>query len=141
MGASSSITKPCHIHICKSTKYRDEKHIVSNIITTLQNMGIHVSITDPSRSNSEIRTCIQNADVILMCSLQTYGRCPNQAIEYTYIHTLPQKPICDIVIDLYDTRSFTNHIQSFLQTNAVELSSCDDIPFLMDRLSGSIRQL
>ena len=137
MGASSSILDHYHIHISVSSKYEDDTHIVSGIAEKLREIGITVSVTDPSKSAKETCNTIKESNLVIYCMTQSYAACATQAIEYSYLAE-NNKPVYNVIVDRYDNRLFADHMQYLLNGKGLEASTIKDIPSIIHKINSQV---
>ena len=136
MGASNSVIGNQYIHISLSTKFIDDKNFIDNIIHNLENTGFIVTKTNPSLTTTETCENIRKANIVIYCSTQSYGSCPTQAIEYSYLSE-NEKRTYNVVIDPYENRIFMDHVQSILEKKAMEIASVNDIPNILKDIKNA----
>ena len=126
MGSSSSIIDGYHIHISLSTKHNHNKSNFENIISKLQESGITITVTDSSLTLKETCNNIKNANIVIYCTTQNYGPCCTQAIEYSYLSE-NEKLTYNVIVDPYQNKLFSEHVQQYMDQKAHEISSVEDI--------------
>jgi len=136
MGASSSIVGNFHIHISLSTKFNDDGNMAKTIIEKLESQNVKITKTDPNQTTEQICNTIKKCDLVIYCSTQSYGTCPTQAIEYSYLMENDKKRY-ELIIDSYKG-NFTQYIQGFLQGEGWEMSSLDDIPRIIRSINDRL---
>lgn len=126
MGSSTSVIGSYHIHISLSTKYNCDPNLITDLIASLNEKGIKVTVTDNSLSTKETCDILRNANLVVYCSTQNYGACSTQAIEYSYLSE-NNKLSYNVIIDEYENKLFSQYLKTFMDGNEYEISSIQDI--------------